>query len=42
MGHTVFTKDRIAYVKPLQSKLEAIQKLNLQQQLMVVEVLQEM
>ena len=39
MGNIIFIKDRRVCVKPLRSRLEAIHKLKLQQQLRVVEVL---
>ena len=41
MGNTIFVKDRRVCVKPLQSRLETIQKLKPLIQLKVVEVLQE-
>ena len=41
MGHTVFIEDMKFCIKPLRSRLEAIQKLNLLQQLKDVDVLQE-
>ena len=41
MGNTIFIQDRRVYIKPLRSRLEAIQKLQLPTQLEDVEVSQE-